>query len=335
MKAIRSLGGYEKKTSTKAKSATRSNRRRESADLASVKWWRDFNRHLDLGRLRPRTRASYLCWVRQLHEAFPRRDLTKLSEAHVLDFLISLRQERKLKDSTVNQALCALRAFYRDHLGRQWKGWSQIKIRREESLPNVLSQREVAQFLGSVREGRFRALFTLMYHCGLRLGETIHIKPGHIDAARGVIRIVHSKGGKEREVPISPELIERLRAFWKHHRNPEWLFPSPGRGWKSAGATLPEALRRSTKPMSDSSVQAAMRATVTALGWDRRAGRRPVTCHTLRHCFATHLLDEGVSIRLVSQYLGHASLKPTLVYLHLTEVSETKAREVLARFPGL
>jgi integrase len=273
--------------------------------------------------------------VRQLHEAFPHRDPTKLRENEVLDFLISLRQQRKLKDSTVNQAVCALRAFYRDHLGRKWKGWSQIKIRRDEQLPNVLSREEVARFLGAVRQGRFLAVFILMYHCGLRLGEVVSLKPGHIDASRGVIRIIGSKGGKDREIPISDVLIERLRAFWKIHRNPEWLFPSPGRGWKSAGATLPDALRRSTKPMSDSSVQAAMRATVVALGWDLRHGRRPVTCHTLRHCFATHLLDAGVSICLVSQYLGHSSLKPTLVYLHLTEASETKAREVLANFPGL
>ena len=109
--------------------------------------------------------------MRQLHEAFPHRDPTKLRENEVLDFLISLRQQRKLKDSTVNQAVCALRAFYRDHLGRQWKGWSRIKIRRDEQLPNVLSREEVARFLGSVKEGRFRAVFTLMYHCGLRLGE--------------------------------------------------------------------------------------------------------------------------------------------------------------------
>ena len=76
-------------------------------------------------------------------------------------------------------------------------------------------------------------------------------------------------------------------------------------------------------------------AIVLSLGWEAKGGRRPITCHTLRHCYATYLLEAGVSIRLVSQYLGHASLRPTLVYLHLTEVSESKAREVLAKFPGL
>lgn len=292
-------------------------------------------RHVELRNIAPRTRVSYLAWLRQLHRAMPRRRITALKEGEVLDFLISLRETRGLSDSTLNQAACALRAFFRDHLGRDWTAWSKIKIRRPQQLPNVLSREEVGHFLGSVREGRFRAVFTVMYHCGLRLGEAIHLQPGHIDARRGVLRVVAGKGLKDREVPISPALIGRLRTFWKAHRNPEWIFPATGRGWKSAGRSLASAMHQSTKPMSDASVQAAMRKTVISLGWDRRHGRRPVTCHTLRHCYATHLLDAGVSVRLVSQYLGHTTLKPTLVYLHLTEVSESAARDVLAGLPGI
>ena len=319
----------------KAKSKNTSVSKHRNTSLASLKWYQDFTRHVELRDIAPRTRQSYLGWVRQLHRAFPRRDLTGLAESEVLDFLIALRHERGLKDSTVNQAACALRAFFRDHLGRDWKAWGKIRIRREEQLPNVLSRAEVGRFLRSVHQGRFRAIFTVMYHCGLRLGETIRLKPGHIDSSRRVLRVVGGKGAKDREVPLSDALIARLRAFWQVHRNPEWMFPAPGRGWKSAGRTLPAAMRHSEKPLSDSSVQAAMRAAVIALGWDRRHGRRPVTCHTLRHCYATHLLDAGVSVRLVSQYLGHSSLKPTLVYLHLTEVSESQAREVIAEFPGI
>ena len=318
---------------TKNKSTRRTNI--AAADLLKAKWYQEFVRHVELRDIAPRTRETYLSWVRKLAATFPRRDITRLTEGEVLDFLIGLRHERGLKDSTVNQAACALRSFYRDHLGRDWKAWSKIKIRREEQLPNVLSREEVAKFLAAVRVGRFRAMFTLMYHCGLRLGEVIRLKPGHIDGSRRVLRVVGGKGLKDREIPISDELLARLRAFWKRHRNPEWMFPAPGRGWMSTGATLADALHRSDRHLSDSAVQAAMRATVLSLGWDKRHGKRPVTCHTLRHCFATHLLDAGVSIRLVSQYLGHSSLKPTLVYLHLTEVSESAAREVIARFPGL
>lgn len=313
----------------------KSTRKNDNPIPASSEWYQEFVRFVELRDIAPRTRETYLAWVRRLHEAMRGRDITTLSEGEVFNFLIALRHERGLKDSTVNQAACALRGFYRDHLGRDWKAWSKIKIRREEQLPNVLSRDEVAKFLGAVRVGRFRAMFTLMYHCGLRLGEVIRLKPGHIDGSRRVLRVVGGKGAKDREIPISNELLARLRAFWKQHRNPEWMFPAPGRGWMTADGTLAQALHRSERHLSDSAVQAAMRATVLSLGWDKRHGKRPVTCHTLRHCFATHLLDAGVSVRLVSEYLGHSSLKPTLVYLHLTEVSESAAREVIAKFPGL
>ena len=313
----------------------KSTRKNDNPIPASSEWYQEFVRFVELRDIAPRTRETYLAWVRRLHEAMRGRDITTLSEGEVFNFLIALRHERGLKDSTVNQAACALRGFFRDHLGRDWKAWSKIKIRRVEQLPNVLSRDEVAKFLGAVRVGRFRAMFTLMYHCGLRLGEVIRLKPGHIDGSRRVLRVVGGKGAKDREIPISNELLARLRAFWKQHRNPEWMFPAPGRGWMTADGSLAQALHRSERHLSDSAVQAAMRATVLSLGWDKRHGKRPVTCHTLRHCFATHLLDAGVSVRLVSQYLGHSSLKPTLVYLHLTEVSESAAREVIAKFPGL
>jgi len=273
--------------------------------------------------------------LRQLARHCAPRSPRDLGESEVLDFLIELRSGRGLAESTVNQALCALRCFYRDHLEHEWSAWSKIKIRREESLPNVLSREEVATLLAAVRQSRFRAIFTVMYHCGLRLSEARHLKPGHLDGKRRVMRVVRGKGGKSREVPVSEELLRRLRRFWKAHRNPEWLFPGVGQGWKTSQFTKAQAMGRCKHPMSAASIQNAMRMTVVSLGWKRTGGKRPVTCHTLRHCYATHLLDSGVSIRLVSQYLGHASLKPTMVYLHLTEVSESQAREVLARFPGV
>lgn len=319
----------------KAKTKSKSARRNSNTTPALPVWYQEFVRHVELRNISPRTRETYLAWLRRLHESMPGRDITTLAEGEVLDFLIALRHDRGLKDSTINQAVCALRAFYRDHLGRDWKAWSKIKIRREEQLPNVLSRAEVERFLNAVRVGRFRAMFTLMYHCGLRLGEVIRLKPGHIDSSRRVLRVVGGKGLKDREVPLSDALIVRLRAFWKAHRNPEWMFPAPGRGWMTRGATLASAMHRSENHLSDGAVQAAMRATVLSLGWDKRHGKRPVTCHTLRHCYATHLLDAGVSVRLVSEYLGHSSLKPTLVYLHLTEVSESTARDVIAKLPGL
>ncbi len=134
---------------------------------------------------------------------------------------------------------------------------------------------------------------------------------------------------------MTDELLVRLRRFWAAHHNREWLFPGFGQGWSASKMTRAEAMGACKKPISRASVQNAMRMTVASLGWKPEGGKRPVTCHTLRHCYATHLLEAAVSIRLVSQYLGHASLIPTMVYLHLTEVSVSKAREALKDFPGI
>jgi integrase len=313
----------------------KNNRKSTDARITSQPWYQDFVRFVELKDLQPRSRKTYLNWLRQLARHCEPAAPEDLRESEVLDFLIALRTERKLKDSTVNQAVCALRTFYRDHLEREWQGWNKIKIRRDQPLPNVMSREEVGKLLGAVRENRFRAIFTVMYHCGLRLSEATHVQPGHIDGKRRVLRVVNGKGGKSREVPVSDELLARLRCFWKAHRNEEWLFPGVGRRWKTSQFTKAQAMGRCKKPMSNASVQNAMKMTVLSLGWKRGGGKRSISCHTLRHCFATHLLDSGVSIRLVSQYLGHASLIPTMVYLHLTEVSESKARDVLAKFPGL
>ena len=262
------------------------------------------------------------------------KSVRRLGERKILEFLVHLKADCELNDSTINQALCALRALYRDHLGREWKCWKDIKFHREQLLPNIISREEMATLLGSIRQGRFRALFTLMHHCGLRLSECTQLKPGHINGKRRVLR-VKGKGGKLREVPISEELLERLRGYWQAHRNREWLFPGVGQGWSPKRCSLAQAMHRSDHPISNSSVQNALKAVVISLRWEAKGGRRPITCHTLRHCYATFLLEASVSIRLVSQYLGHASLRPTLTYLHLTEVSESKAREVLGSLPGL
>jgi integrase len=168
----------------------------------------------------------------------------------------------------------------------------------------------------------------VVYQCGLRLSEAIRIKPKHIDGERLVIRIVDGKGSKSREVPITPELYQRLRIFWNAHRNPDWLFPGVGRGWKQKGYSLREALGAHPKPMSKSGVWAAFNLAKAECGLDKK--HEILRVHTLRHSYATHMLEGGASVRQVAAYLGHSSLKPVMVYLHLTEISEEKARVALS-----
>jgi site-specific recombinase XerD len=206
--------------------------------------------------------------------------------------------------------------------------FSELVIRRGQPLPLVLSREEVRRTLGCLREERFRVCLRLIYQCGLRVGEAVKIKVSDIDAAQLRLRVVQGKGGKDRCVPLTARLIEELRAFWKTHRNPTWLFPAPGRPWRSlrTAASLRGHLQNATVPMSVSAVQNAFRLARA------QSGIHPQACvHTLRHCYATHLLEEGVSLRLISQYLGHASLDVTVIYTHLTATNEGQARAALER----
>mgnify|MGYP000324313846 FL=1 len=284
-------------------------------------------RFVELKGLRPRTTQTYLNWVKRLIEFYPEDATESLTSRQVLDFLLYLQNDCKLAGNTLNQAVCALRTLFRDHLGVKWKIWSKIKVVRDEVLPHVLTRDEVTQLLGCFHDGRYRAYFTVVYQCGLRLSEALNLKPKDIDGQRLTLRVRKGKGGKSREIPISPELLARLRKFWKSHGNRRWLFPGVGRGWKSAGLSLRDALHRSKHAMTKASVWAAMKVAKAETGLDKK--HEKICTHTLRHSFATHMLEAGVSVRQVAAYLGHSSLKPTMVYLHLTAVSETQARQAL------
>jgi site-specific recombinase XerD len=293
--------------------------------LTNSKVYSDYVVFVQSKSLRGRSKAEYLRQVRKLAERHPKRSLKQLTERMVFDHLIYLRDQQKLRPSTLNQAVVALRLFYRDYLKREWELWDQFTIRRDQPLPVVLSRAEVHWLFNAVRENRFKAVLALIYHCGLRVGEAVRLRPHHIDSGRGVVRVIDGKGGRNREVPISLHMIERLRAYWLFHRNRQWLFPGVGRAWRERCKTLQAAMASAQEPMSVSSVQAALRIIVAAAGIKKAA-----TCHSLRHSFATHLLESGVSIRQVSSYLGHASLASTLIYLHVTEMSESKGREAQA-----
>ena len=304
-----------------------------SNDLTSSKWYQEYSRFVQLKGLGDRSIKSYLGWIRQLADHYPQHHLPVLKSSQVLDFLLHLQTARNLKGSTVNQAVCALRTFFRDHLGHRWKIWSKIKIKREEPLPHVLTRDEVALLLATFRDGRYRAYFTLIYQTGLRLSEALSLKPKDIDGSRLVIRVRHGKGGKPREVPITSALLERLRTFWKSHRNKDWLFPGTGRGWKSSGITLRQALHDCRHHMTKASIWTAIKVATAECGLTKKHDQ--ISTHTLRHSYATHMLEAGTQLHQLSAYLGHSSLKPTLVYLHLTAMSEAQARAALDTLPGV
>src|SRR5688500_18154998 len=143
--------------------------------------------------LRGRSKEEYLRQVRKLAEYYPGRSLRQLTERQVFDYLIYRRDEQKLRPSTLNQAVVALRMIYRDYLERDWKLCRQFEIRRDQQLPVVLTREETRRLLGAIRSNRFKAVLCLIYHCGLRIGEATALRPEDIDGARKVIRIPNAK----------------------------------------------------------------------------------------------------------------------------------------------
>jgi site-specific recombinase XerD len=285
-----------------------------------------FRQLVELKDFKPPTRKEYVRYVRRLADHF-RSDPATLTEDQLRQYFLFLRQHKQFSGSAMSIAKAAFQLFFREHLGcTDWKVFSELVIRRGAPLPLVLSRADVQRLLGSLREERFRICLRLIYHCGLRVGEAVKIHVTDIDAGQLRLRIREGKGGKDRYVPMTARMIGELRAFWKTHRNPQWLFPAPGRPWRERAEDRNAVLRRATTGMSVSAVQNAFRLARA------QSGVHPEACvHTLRHCYATHLLEEGVSLRLISQYLGHASLDVTVIYTHLTATNEGQARAALDR----
>jgi site-specific recombinase XerD len=199
--------------------------------------------------------------------------------------------------STFNQAVCALRFLYQVTLGRPELIAHLPFAKRPRTLPTVLSPEEVVRLLEAALPGRDRALLETAYACGLRLKELLGLQVGDIDSARLVLHIRHGKGQKERLVPLSPRLLQVLRDYWREYRPATWLFP---------GA-------KATVALTDGAVQRICKRTA------RRAGlAKHVHPHTLRHSYATHLLEAGVDLLSVQALLGHSHFRTTAKYLHVS-----------------
>jgi site-specific recombinase XerD len=286
-----------------------------------------FQQHVELKDYRPATKKEYVRYVCKLAEHF-QCDPATLTENQIREYFLFLRQHKHYKHSPMKAAKYSLRAFYLDCVKVQgWTVFQEVRIAEPEVLPIVLGRAEVQALLAVVREPRFRTCLRLMYHCGLRVGETvaIEVRDLHGKETPPRLHIRNGKGGKDRYVPVAPAMIQELRDWWIVHRHPKFLFPSPGRGWADRTLSLSQTMTRSIAPMSVSSVQMAYRLARAASGVNSAS-----TTHSLRHSYATHLLEEGVSLRQISQYLGHESLDTTAIYTHLTAISEARTQAALA-----
>ncbi len=234
-----------------------------------------------------------------------------LTEEELRQYLLYLKNEKHAARNTCTLALCSLKFFYQQTLKRDWPVLDFVRPARDRKLPVVFSVEEVQQILGCVRRARYRVCLSTIYACGLRLLEGVQLPVADVDGARMVIHVRHGKGGQDRYVPLPRRTLELLREYWSSHRDPVWMFPgmTPGGG-----------------PMCATGVQRAFKAALAESGV-----HKPASVHTLRHSWATHLLEAGVNLRLIQIYLGHRSPTTTALYTHLTRKSEDLASEAINR----
>jgi site-specific recombinase XerD len=263
---------------------------------------------LQLRGLSERTQESYVRAVRQLSEHYHKSpDL--ISEEELRQYFLFIKNVKHYSRNTMTIAICGLKFFFEHTLHQEWTTFNIVRPAPEKKLPVILSREELRQILAGVRLPRYRVCLSTIYSCGLRLQEGTHLQVADLDSARMMIHVRHGKGAKDRYVPLPKRTLQLLRQYWVTHRNPALLFPAAGRNHID--------LARSTEPMSKSSVQDAFYAALQASGNHKRA-----SVHTLRHSWATHLLEAGVNLRLIQEWLGHSSPATTSVYTHLTVKAE-------------
>jgi integrase/recombinase XerD len=275
---------------------------------------------LQLAGLSPSTQKAYLRTVRQLADHF-KTPPDRLSENQLREYLLFLKNVKQFAPATLRLAYSGIKFFYTRTEPRDWQSLKNLHILKRKTLPDVLSVEEVHRLMGAIRKPHIHAYLWTIYSLGLRRQEGLNLQVRDIDSDRMQVHVRSGKGAKDRYVPLPAKTLAVLRAHWRTHRNPVWLFP------KNAGN--PEKAAAATRPMSRATVQSALRGLVQEVKL-----RKSVHLHTLRHSYATHALEAGVNLRLIQQYLGHRSLLTTMIYLHLTTQGQEQARAAIDRLMG-
>jgi site-specific recombinase XerD len=253
---------------------------------------------MQLYGLSARTRQSYVGAVKGLAD-FYKRSPDELNQEEIRKFFLHLIETRKVAKSTVTVYLSGIKFFCEKTLGHPMPVLDLVRPKRRRKLPCVLTIEEIKSILAQVRFPTIKMLLVMAYSCGLRLSEATHLKAGDVDMARMQVKVT-GKGGKDRYVPLAQRCRELLTVYLKKHTPAPWLFTAKLRSGPCPGGTVQKAFR------------AALRKTDID---------KPASVHTLRHSYATHLLENGIDIRLIQAALGHKHPSTTMVYAHLTSKS--------------
>lgn len=245
------------------------------------------------------TQQSYVRSIAKLAVHY-HKSPDQLSEDELRHYFLNLTLQKKASHSTATIDLCAIKFFFQNTLQRPWPSLQLMRPPKHRSLPVVLSREEVYRVLSCIRFPVYRACLSTIYSCGLRLSEGAFLRPQDIDSSRMMVRVL-GKGSKQRDVPLPERTLFMLRDFWRTHHSKQWLFPARiHHGGYS-------------EPVKRSMVQNAFRRAVQQSGIKKAAH-----VHSLRHSYATHLLEAGVNLRVIQCILGHRSPQTTAVYTHLT-----------------
>jgi integrase/recombinase XerD len=252
---------------------------------------------MQLGGYSLRTQQSYADAVKHLAK-FHGRSPDVLGQEEIRKFFLHLVNERGASPSTVKIHLCGIKFFYEKTLKRKWHFFELARPRKVKRLPVVLSRQEVGTIISKVRNTAIRVALTVIYACGLRLSEAANLQLSDIDSQRSLIRIRNGKGTKDRYVPLPKKTLQLLRIYRTLHRPEGWLFPA----------------KKKQGPISVTSIQRAFKDALQQSGIQKQA-----SVHTLRHSYATHLLENGENLRVIQTLLGHTSPNTTAIYTHLTQ----------------
>jgi site-specific recombinase XerD len=240
-----------------------------------------------------------------------------VSEPELQEYFLHRKNVNRWAPKTMRICYCGIRFFYVHVLARDWHILSILRAQNEHRLPAVLSVEEIRSILAQVKNFPHHVFLSTVYSCGLRLDEARHLEVSDIDSQRMMIHVHRGKGAKDRYVALPQPTLHLLRQYWLTHRHPRLVFPA--RGHKTTDA------KQAIQPMAKSSVQSAFRQA------KREAGvlKKGVAVHTLRHSYATHLLEAGVNLRVIQRYLGHSRLETTMLYLHLTQKGQEDACQLI------
>jgi site-specific recombinase XerD len=249
-----------------------------------------------LRRFSPKTIACYLACMKGVAKHF-RKSPAELGDEEIRAYLYCLMEERKVSQSVLVQTYSALKFFFEKTLQKQWNAFRIPRCKQRRKLPGVLTREEVESILSATKNLKHRAILMTIYSAGLRIGEVTRLKVSDIDSGRMMIRVNEGKGLKDRYTLLGERNLEMLRRYWKAYRPLEWLFPG----------------RNASGPVSISAIQRVFKTSLAKTGIKKKA-----SVHTLRHCFATHLLESGTDLYYIQRLLGHKSAGTTSVYLHIT-----------------